>query len=473
MFENGQIILGSSQIFEKNDEIAVKDDLILESKYKKKKKMITISGDSYKTGRWTHEEHQKFVEAIFIYGNDWKIVQKHIGTRTSTQARSHAQKFLIRLKKKLQIKSENDKITLNSLDKLSNDSVQSCIKEFISNSNGNSSLRQIDREKLFKVILSFSNLLYFKSKKKDKKNVRFPILEADYASRIEKLKISDHLQKDKIYLSNKNQIFQIDKVKKDQKFSNYREEITFLVEEKNIMSTSERSRKKRIKNCLNGRNHSKKTSHPYESSKTHFKIDPNIKFENKTKNENEEFKKIYDRPSNINNINIPISLNNNNNCINIFNISVCNSNYANSTNQIKSREFGKSNCNIYDDLLQYYGNNRKLGQLASSTQDEYFNEYMRNFPKNILENGSITTGKLSNASTLTNTNSVNRKEDKSPCELDENNNLDEMKIIMPMDNNFEDVNSLYLANNFFYNHNNYVNKNNEEECIIDKFFDFK
>lgn len=33
------------------------------------------------------------------FGNEWKEVQKHVGTRSSTQARSHAQKFFIKIKK--------------------------------------------------------------------------------------------------------------------------------------------------------------------------------------------------------------------------------------------------------------------------------------------------------------------------------------------------------------------------------------
>ena len=54
------------------------------------------SGNNKKhnTGRWTNEEHKKFLEAIEIYGRDWKKVQDYVGTRTSTQARSHAQKVL-------------------------------------------------------------------------------------------------------------------------------------------------------------------------------------------------------------------------------------------------------------------------------------------------------------------------------------------------------------------------------------------
>ena len=49
-------------------------------------------------GRWHIGEHKRFLEAIIKYGNDWKKVEKHIGTRNSSQARSHAQKFFIKLK---------------------------------------------------------------------------------------------------------------------------------------------------------------------------------------------------------------------------------------------------------------------------------------------------------------------------------------------------------------------------------------
>jgi len=54
----------------------------------------------YKMGRWTKDEHFRFLEALKYFGKEWKKVQEHVGTRTSTQARSHAQKFFNKLEKR-------------------------------------------------------------------------------------------------------------------------------------------------------------------------------------------------------------------------------------------------------------------------------------------------------------------------------------------------------------------------------------
>jgi len=49
-------------------------------------------------GRWNKEEQTRFAEAVYKYGNDWKKIQSHIYSRNLTQVRSHAQKFLMKLK---------------------------------------------------------------------------------------------------------------------------------------------------------------------------------------------------------------------------------------------------------------------------------------------------------------------------------------------------------------------------------------
>ena len=49
-------------------------------------------------GRWNKDEQKRFAEAVLKYGNDWKQIQNHIYSRNITQVRSHAQKFLMKLK---------------------------------------------------------------------------------------------------------------------------------------------------------------------------------------------------------------------------------------------------------------------------------------------------------------------------------------------------------------------------------------
>jgi SHAQKYF class myb-like DNA-binding protein len=51
-------------------------------------------------GRWTREEHKRFLEALKLYGKEWRSVQVHVYSRTSTQARSHAQKFFVKIERK-------------------------------------------------------------------------------------------------------------------------------------------------------------------------------------------------------------------------------------------------------------------------------------------------------------------------------------------------------------------------------------
>ena len=64
-----------------------------------KKKRIIDEETGNSIGRWSPNEHKKFIEAIIKFGNNWKQVQDYIDTRTSTQARSHAQKFFEKIRK--------------------------------------------------------------------------------------------------------------------------------------------------------------------------------------------------------------------------------------------------------------------------------------------------------------------------------------------------------------------------------------
>jgi len=66
---------------------------------KEKNKKIKEKKNSFiNEGRWSYEEHIKFIEALIEYGKNWKKVQKYVGTRSTSQIRSHSQKFLLKLK---------------------------------------------------------------------------------------------------------------------------------------------------------------------------------------------------------------------------------------------------------------------------------------------------------------------------------------------------------------------------------------
>ncbi len=79
----------------------------------------SVEMNQYNTGRWTEKEHKKFIEAILLYGNEWKRVQQYISTRSSTQARSHAQKFFLRLKKSINLSGQFEEEHFNFFKALS------------------------------------------------------------------------------------------------------------------------------------------------------------------------------------------------------------------------------------------------------------------------------------------------------------------------------------------------------------------
>jgi SHAQKYF class myb-like DNA-binding protein len=66
------------------------------------------------TGRWTKEEHQRFIEGLKKFGKNWKQVEEFVGTRNGTQIRSHAQKFFLRLERETSFSFDGDEANLNS-----------------------------------------------------------------------------------------------------------------------------------------------------------------------------------------------------------------------------------------------------------------------------------------------------------------------------------------------------------------------
>ena len=66
-------------------------------------------------GRWTVKEHERFLEALRIYGKDWTMIQRHVKSRQVTNIRAHAQKFLLKLVKVVEQKEKMSSSNENSL----------------------------------------------------------------------------------------------------------------------------------------------------------------------------------------------------------------------------------------------------------------------------------------------------------------------------------------------------------------------
>jgi SHAQKYF class myb-like DNA-binding protein len=78
------------------------------------------------SGRWTAEEHRKFLEGLLLYKNDWTRIQKHIKTRCTSQVRSHAQKFVVRFKKYFRIKESEEGMTQKEIKVIKKDNQLKC-----------------------------------------------------------------------------------------------------------------------------------------------------------------------------------------------------------------------------------------------------------------------------------------------------------------------------------------------------------
>ena len=306
-----------------------------------------------RTGRWEKEEHVKFLKGLITYGNDWKMVQKIIKTRSSSQSRSHAQKFFLKLKNSI----KSAKISNNQKD----------LYEYIFQKNKCmldfeeiKLFNEDEKKQLLNVILSSINL--FEKNRKNSTNKKssyeycnkyniysqsdnhsFHSDEDDDSSENEndnnllminkKRKrsnelINKNISSDEVKMSNKPKIFNIIKVTKYKNSTDF--SINKNKNEKNKYLNSNNfnnsSNDKKIKQKFTIYTNDNELNNAYNNIKNNINHN-NINYQNKNMNVviNNNIININNNYSNVNNTNIFDQstfniINNNKNTININNI---------------------------------------------------------------------------------------------------------------------------------------------------------
>lgn len=91
-----------------------KKRFITKNRYSKIKK---IDKEKISYGLWNKSEHNKFIEALYIYNCEWEKIKEYLGNRTRNQIRSHSQKFFLRLKnfKDIQLGLDFTSMYINNL----------------------------------------------------------------------------------------------------------------------------------------------------------------------------------------------------------------------------------------------------------------------------------------------------------------------------------------------------------------------
>ena len=114
--------------------------------------------DSCLNGRWTKQERIKFAYALWQFGTNWKKIMKYVSSRNNEQLRSHAQKFLKKLKaneslakKGLNFKNLNWENSIKYLkEKLSNEELFNILSSIESELDDNKRMteRYLERKRL-------------------------------------------------------------------------------------------------------------------------------------------------------------------------------------------------------------------------------------------------------------------------------------------------------------------------------------
>ena len=213
-----------------NDEINREDNTINEkteknnfiklesSEVKKKNKRYKEAKSFLNEGRWSSEEHTRFIEGLVEYGKNWKDVQKYVGTRSTAQVRSHAQKFLLKLKM-VNCPELNIDLTNNNIKNLSN------VIEEIKRKNKNNENEQkflIEKLKILSDTITNENMEISKKKNKNIK-LKFESKKTEKKINTNKTEAIDNIENfSKIINLNEEKPKEINiEIKEEKESSNY------------------------------------------------------------------------------------------------------------------------------------------------------------------------------------------------------------------------------------------------------------
>ena len=401
-------------------------------------------------GRWTDEEHQKFIEGILEYGNEWKKVQQIIKTRSSTQARSHAQKFFLRVKKL--IKNNGGNFNINEKDKI----FESIINTILPNKKGET-LTKSQKEKLLSAISS--NIKYEgEIKERSDNHLQMGLVEEEENLKYKKENNENNIKAQKKgadirNLSGNNNLFIQRKTSLGQKrkltTTDSRDQI-FIIEK-------DKSHKPSIDISSQIININEKNDN---INKNIIKI--NNLNENNTNNNNKINDNNKNNSSNVSNNNNILNVNNNNdNNENKNNMNGCIiNNYINVTNNFMNNKYI---CNFYSNDI--FNNNYQdytfYDKNDSINNDRNFNCFgIHQCPEKSIYNldKSFLFGNQFNKTFYNNFNFINNRV----------NNYNENDInnsgTNPFELNFNNFNNENYNNNINYNSNeNYSNNINNNE----------
>lgn len=79
------------------------------------------------SGVWSEEEHDRFLAALKLYPNGpWKAVADHVGTRSTRQTQTHAQRYYAKVARRVRGLRKDRKKVARSEHRLDDDMVEIC-----------------------------------------------------------------------------------------------------------------------------------------------------------------------------------------------------------------------------------------------------------------------------------------------------------------------------------------------------------